>query len=139
MPSSLLEWSVCSLLSLMMMSSGVPAMQSAHAQLEARALALRGLTLLQAYQARARAQQRPIEVPLEDIRRALKTDGWRFSSNYNDHSRPLIFYAPQGYARAGRLQMQKGDLQLNWIVSALGRVRYCNAGNVAIPSVSSCA
>ncbi|OIM99557.1 hypothetical protein BFR57_03040 [Idiomarina sp. MD25a] len=139
MPSSLLEWTVCSLLSLLLMSAGVPAMQHSTAQLEARALGLRGLSLLQAYQARAQAQQQHVEIPLSAIQHALKTDGWQFSSNFNDHSRPLTFYAPQGYARAGRLSMQKGELKLHWIVSAIGRIRYCSAGDVEIVGMTSCA
>ncbi|PYE32742.1 hypothetical protein DFP83_10549 [Idiomarina fontislapidosi] len=138
MPSSLMEWSVSSLLSVLLMTAGVPAMQSAHGQLEARALALRGLSLLHAYQARARAQHRHITIPLTEVKNALKTDGWQFSSNFDDHRRPLVFYAPQGFARAGRVVMEKGDLQLRWIVSALGRVRYCSGGTVDIPGVASC-
>ena len=138
MPSSLLEWSVCSLLSLLLLSAGIPAMQHSTAQLEARALGLRGLSLLQAYQARAQAQQRHIEIPLAAIKHALKTDGWQFTSNFNDHSRPLTFYAPQGYARAGHLSMHKGKFELRWIVSAIGRIRYCSAGDVAIMGITSC-
>ena len=45
------------------------------------ALALRGLNLLQAYQARAQAQKRHIKVPLTFIKHALDTRGWQFSSN----------------------------------------------------------
>ena len=138
MPSSLLEWSVCSLLSLVLMGAGVPEMQNTTSQLEARALALRGLNLLQAYQARAQAQKRHIKVPLTFIKHALDTRGWQFSSNYDDETRPLTFYAPQGYARAGRLNMHKGKLHLRWVISALGRVRYCNAGTVELPGVATC-